>query len=120
MRKPHQGNYMTTTLLRSEPTTCATCPLALHIDGNRYQCTATHNHYNPVVRGHWQATTDCYEVLEQLSTSYSDDWLTEPIGANPDAIFGVFIEPSDEEIATFPVAENAYHDPNWTMEGCEF
>ncbi|NEP10842.1 MAG: hypothetical protein F6K14_11635 [Symploca sp. SIO2C1] len=111
---------MTTTLLRSEPTTCATCPLAQHLDRDRYQCSATHNHYNPVVRGHWQATADCYRVLERLSGWYSDDWLTEPIGSNPDSIFGSFIEPSDEEIATFPIAENAYHDPNFDVMGGEF
>ena len=74
---------------------------------------ATYNHHNPVTRGHWQATA-----------SYSDDWLTEPIGANPDAIFGVEPQPqpfcfSDEGIE-IPVAPNGYHDPNWTDEDTEF
>ena len=74
---------------------------------------------------HATATQEsCFELLK-------DDWLTEPIGANPDAIFGLFIanpdaicgrfiEPSNEEIATFTVAENGYDDQNWTSEGCEF
>lgn len=48
------------------------------------------------------------------------DWLTEPIGTNPDYIFGTFIEPSDEEIAALPIASNGYHDPNWNAVGCEF
>lgn len=111
---------MISTPTKSKPTTCATCPLATHIDRDRYQCTATHNHHNPVTRGHWQATGDCYSVLELDLPSPDDSWLTEPIGANPLFIFGEFIEPSDEEIATFPVAENAYHDPDFDVYGGEF
>jgi len=102
---------MTTTLgLRSASTTCATCPLAQHLDRDRYLCGAVHNHHNPVTRGHWQATADCYRVLEQLSTTYTNDsWLIEPIETNPDAIFGYSF--SDEGME-FPAAPNGYHDPN--------
>lgn len=57
---------------------------------------------------------------ERIDWLQGDDWLTQPIGSNPDAIFGKFIEPSDQEQSTFPVVENGYHDPNWTDEGCEF
>ena len=105
---------MTTTLeLSSASTTCATCPLAQHLDRNRYLCSATHNHHNPVVRGHWEATTDCYKVLElQITPPDDDSWLTEPIGANPDAIFGYSF--SDEGME-FPAAPNAYHDPDFDV-----
>ncbi|NER99650.1 MAG: hypothetical protein F6J86_38555 [Symploca sp. SIO1B1] len=48
-----------------------------------------------------------------------DSSLTEAIGSNSNAIFGGFIEPSGKEIATFPVAENGYHDPCWTMDETE-
>lgn len=53
-----------------------------------------------------------------LANNY--DWLTEPIGSNPDAIFGKFVEPSDEEIAGYSVAASGYHDETWTADGCEF
>ena len=69
----------------------------------------------------WDVMKHSAELEEQeLNRLQGDDWLTQPIGSNPDAIFGKFIEPSDEEMATFPTAENGYHDPNWTNEGCEF
>ena len=45
--------------------TCATCPFARHLDGNRYVCSATHNHHNPVTRGHWQSTADCEQAIEE-------------------------------------------------------
>ena len=40
--------------------TCATCPLARYIDGDRYCCPLT----DSVVRGHWEAKTDdCYDAV---------------------------------------------------------
>lgn len=41
------------------PLTCATCPLARHIDGDRYCCGLT----DAVTRGHWEAKSDCYEEV---------------------------------------------------------
>lgn len=44
--------------------TCKTCPFARHLDGDRYVCSATHNHHNPVTRGHWEATADCELAIQ--------------------------------------------------------
>lgn len=45
------------------------------------------------------------------------DWLTEPIGSNPDYIFGM----TGEQMAEYlPPVKNAYHDSQWTGKGCEF
>lgn len=41
------------------PLTCATCPLARQIEDNRYCCGLT----NTVVRGHWEAKSDCYDAV---------------------------------------------------------
>jgi hypothetical protein len=74
-----------------------------------------------------EAEREMSEIIHTTATQefYSqhlgiDNWLTEPIGSNPNSIFGTFIEPSDQEIATFPVAENGYHDPNFDVMGGEF
>lgn len=53
-----------------------------------------------------------------LANNY--DSLTEPISSSPDARFSKFIEPSDKEIAGYPVAANGYHNADWTADGCEF
>lgn len=45
--------------------TCKTCPFARHLDGDRYVCSATHNHHNPVTRGHWEATADCELAIQE-------------------------------------------------------
>jgi hypothetical protein len=39
--------------------TCHICPLARHIDGNRYCCKLT----DTVIRGHWEASSDCYQAV---------------------------------------------------------
>ncbi|MEG3990263.1 hypothetical protein QUA13_24420 [Microcoleus sp. S28C3] len=44
--------------------TCADCPFARHIDGNRY-CCAVSQTASDVKRGHWEATISCYEALAQ-------------------------------------------------------
>lgn len=46
-------------------TTCATCPLSRQIEGSRYECTSAHK--DRVVRGHWAATADCHDAIEQHS-----------------------------------------------------
>ena len=57
--------------------------------------------------------TEEFEVY--LAGQY--DWLTEPIGASLDAIFGV----TGEQMAEYlPPVKNAYHDTSWTGKGCEF
>ncbi|MEG5173225.1 hypothetical protein [Microcoleus sp. B3-D7] len=42
--------------------TCAECPFARHIDGNRYCCQVSQT-ASDVKRGHWEATVSCYEAL---------------------------------------------------------
>ena len=44
--------------------TCAICPLARHIDGDRYCCELT----DTVTRGHWEARADdCYDAVAAQS-----------------------------------------------------
>jgi hypothetical protein len=50
------------------PLTCETCPLARHIDGNRYCCGMT----DAVVRGNWEAKSDCYQELANLETEMTE------------------------------------------------
>lgn len=42
--------------------TCAQCPFARHIDGNRYCCQVSQT-ASDVKRGHWEATVSCFEAL---------------------------------------------------------
>jgi hypothetical protein len=53
-----------TTIDTSAPAafTCADCPFARHIDGNRYCCQVSQTS-SDVKRGHWEATISCYEAL---------------------------------------------------------
>lgn len=44
--------------------TCSVCPFARHIEGDRYECTATCGIGAPVAKGHHKATTDCYSELD--------------------------------------------------------
>ena len=44
--------------------TCAQCPFARHIDGNRYCCQVSQT-ASDVKRGHWEATISCFEALAQ-------------------------------------------------------
>lgn len=50
------------------PLTCAACPLARLIDGNRYCCGLT----NKVTRGHWEANSDCYQEIAELETEMTE------------------------------------------------
>lgn len=90
--------------------TCATCPFARQIDGNKYTCTAEHNHHNSVVRGHWQATRDCEEAIaKHYGDSTEDSWLTEPIGGN-----AVFHEaPAVETAAKKPASVELVSISGW-------
>ena len=49
---------------------CSECPLARHIEGDRYACRAYHNS-DQVVRGHWKATNTCHIALAKLQ-GYSE------------------------------------------------
>lgn len=49
------------------PLTCASCPLATQIEGNRYCCTVSQT-ASDVKRGHWEATSDCYEAVADTQT----------------------------------------------------
>lgn len=42
--------------------TCAECPFARHIDGNRYCCQVSQT-ASDVKRGHWEATVSCHEAI---------------------------------------------------------
>lgn len=55
------------------PLTCATCPLARHIDGNRYCCGLT----DAVVRGNWEAKTDCYDAVAAQSETETTELAAE-------------------------------------------
>ncbi|NEP55981.1 MAG: hypothetical protein F6K31_03015 [Symploca sp. SIO2G7] len=46
-----------------------------------------------------------------------DNWLTEPIGTNPDAIFSYSFSDKGME---FPASPNGYHDPDFDVYGGEF
>ena len=54
----------------AETLQCSECPLARHIERNRYECGAYHNS-DELVRGHWKATNTCYAVLTKLQ-KYSE------------------------------------------------
>jgi hypothetical protein len=61
--------------------------------------------------------TTAQEEFDEFMLSSNYDWLTEPIGASLDYIFGM----TGEQQAEFlPAVENAYHQKDWTSEGCEF
>ena len=49
----------------AETLQCSECPLARHIESDRYACRAYHNS-DQVVRGHWKATNTCHVVLAKL------------------------------------------------------
>jgi hypothetical protein len=56
----------TTTIDDSAPAsfTCAQCPFARQIEGNRYCCQVSQT-ASDVRRGHWEATVSCFEALAQ-------------------------------------------------------
>ena len=78
--------------------TCATCPLAQHIDRDRYVCTAVHNHHSTqVVRGHWEATDDCESAIAQAeATDVETTEVEEP--ASPEYVMALeaALEKADE------------------------
>lgn len=47
----------------STVTACSNCPFARQIEGNRYECSATHKQGLDVVRGHWVPTQDCQDAI---------------------------------------------------------
>lgn len=52
------------------PLTCATCPFAILLDDNRYECGARVT--NAVTRGHWEANSDCYQKIANLETEMTE------------------------------------------------
>lgn len=60
-------------MITETKTTCATCPLARHFEGDKYICDAVHNHHNPVTRGHWQSTVSCDRAIEELQSKGAED-----------------------------------------------
>jgi hypothetical protein len=54
---------------------------------------------------------------ERLDWLESDKWLNEPVSAGLDYILGMS---GQKQAHYLPPVENAYHDPNWTADGCEF
>lgn len=75
------------------PLTCAACPLARLIDGNRYCCGLINN----VTRGHWEANSDCYDAVAQAQLEVE---ATETV-AEPEALIAL-IETAPQEIAAQP------------------
>lgn len=75
------------------PLTCAACPLARLIDGNRYCCKLT----DSVVRGHWEANSDCYDAVAEAEAETE----TTEIVAEPEAPIAQ-IETAPQEIAITP------------------
>lgn len=73
--------------------TCATCPFARHLDRDRYACSATHNLHNPVTRGHWEATADCNQAIEELQGQKAEE-------SNTDADYVMALEASLEKSET--------------------
>ena len=59
----------------ASPLTCAACPLARLIDGNRYCCGLTNN----VTRGHWEANSDCYDAIAEAEAETETTETVAPI-----------------------------------------
>ena len=77
--------------------TCSDCPLARHIEGDRYCCPLT----DSVVRGHWEAYSDCYNAIVAQVEAETTEIVAEveaPI-AHQKAII------QSESGQAFPVAE---------------
>lgn len=55
--------------------TCAECPFARHIDGNRY-CCAVSQTASDVKRGHWEATISCFEALAAAAAEQTPEPVT--------------------------------------------
>ena len=77
----------------ASPLTCAACPLARLIDGNRYCCGLT----NIVTRGHWEANSDCYDAVAEAQAETE----TTEIVAEPEALIAQ-IETAPQETAVQP------------------
>jgi len=56
--------------------TCAQCPFARHIDGNRYCCQVSQT-ASDVKRGHWEATVSCFEALAQAEAEQTPEPVAE-------------------------------------------
>ncbi|MEG4258200.1 hypothetical protein, partial [Microcoleus sp. Pol8_C2] len=89
-----------TTIDTSAPAsfTCAQCPFARHIDGNRYCCQVSQT-ASDVKRGHWEATVSCYEALAAAEAEKEATLAT----TEPEAP----IAPAPTETAPAPVATPA-------------
>jgi hypothetical protein len=55
------------------PLTCATCPLAVLIEDNRYECGHTYSK----TRGHWEAKDDCYEAVADAQPEVTVELVAE-------------------------------------------
>lgn len=62
-----------------------------------------------------QKEDDAAFITAVLQQEY--DWLTQPIGTNPDAIFGQMMAEQEAEFRLH--CETGYHDPNWNDENTE-
>jgi hypothetical protein len=56
--------------------TCAQCPFARHIDGNRYCCQVSQT-ASDVKRGHWEATVSCFEALAKAEAEQTPEPVAE-------------------------------------------
>ncbi|MEG3929172.1 hypothetical protein [Microcoleus sp. T3_D1] len=62
--------------------TCAECPFARHIDGNRYCCQVSQT-ASDVKRGHWEATISCFEALAKAEAEKVAEVEEAPIAKTP-------------------------------------
>lgn len=62
--------------------TCAECPFARHIDGNRYCCQVSQT-ASDVKRGHWEATVSCFEALAKAEAEKAAEVEEAPIAPEP-------------------------------------
>lgn len=69
-----------TTIDASAPAsfTCADCPFARHIDGNRYCCSVSQT-ASDVKRGHWEATVSCFEALAKAEAEKTPEPVAEVV-----------------------------------------
>ena len=72
----------TTTIDASAPATftCAQCPFARLIEGNRYCCQVSQT-ASDVKRGHWEATISCYEALAKAEAEKAAESIAAEVEA---------------------------------------
>lgn len=91
----------TTTIDRPIPTalTCALCPFARHLDGNRYVCQVSETAAD-VVRGHWESKASCHEAIAQAAAEQTP----EPAATEVETLIAPATPSTPAPVATAPTA----------------